>query len=67
MANDAGQKREQIRRERRILIANVAVQPGSVRELLRNVEIAAGIDDWIEPALVRLREGHSGDDEEKED
>src|SRR5689334_2551705 len=65
MPHDAGQQRERIRRERRILIADVAIEPRAVKNLLGNVQIAAGIDDRIEPAFVGLGESESSDDEEK--
>src|SRR5947209_18795694 len=61
MADRAGDQRQQVRRERRIFIANVAIQLRALCNLLRNVEIAARIDDRIEPAGVRLRESDCGD------
>ena len=35
-----------------------------MRDLLGDVEIAAGVDDGIEPALVRLNEGDGSNDEQ---
>ncbi len=36
-----------------------------MQELFGDVEIAAGIDDRIEPALIGLNEGETGDDDEE--
>src|SRR5205809_7877059 len=67
MANNGRSQRERVRCERRILIANVAIQPRAVVDLFGDVEIAAGIDDRIEPALIRLGEGYGRNDEKKKD
>src|SRR5436309_242876 len=61
MADGRSDDHQQIWRERRILISNIAIELRAVRQLLGDVEIAAGVDDGIEPTLVRLSEGNRSD------
>src|SRR5436309_9213657 len=65
MPDRAGDQRQQIRRERRILIADIAIQLRALRNLLRDVQIAACINDGIEPARVRLDERDYSDDNDR--
>src|SRR6266851_424602 len=65
MTDDGRRGREQIRRERRILITNVAIEFRAMSELLGDVQIASGIDDRIKPALIRLNESEAGNDDEE--
>src|SRR5207302_983133 len=55
--------------QRRILIADVAIQLRALRNLLGYVEIAARIDDGIQPARVGLdeRDCSDGDNDGNED
>ena len=67
MPDDGRDRRQEVWRQRRILISNIAIELRAVIDLLGDVEIAAGVDDRVEPALIRLNESESSDRDEKRD